>query len=684
MCLHKLFYHIFNKGLLQKLGCKNLGMQTRMRLTASNNKAIARATDPGGIADRRKFAAQMTRVRKYSVERWYKEGGYWFLSWVKEHYRTWTGELLRWEDPFSEEFYLIWGNPWIVSIYAEKSAQVGFSEGGIAFTAFCLGALRVPTAYGVEQERKLGDMVGPRIQPALDNIAPIQKLKVDYKKSVGRKDTDTKQRQITVGGVLLTCFYASTSSGGKGGDGRGRQAASGLSSFTAWVLACLDEIELWPSGALDVARQRQEASPLPTKPLRAGSTPGHEGGIVDTYSRGAKYLFQWEVRCPCCDRLQHLDPFGNLLIAVPVDEEGNEVAESSETEFIDIMGRPRRWFHREPERPIETAFVGCLHCGGELSKEAIAQGRFTCINSGISLRELHDKLLKEQVPLYDDVSLRLPKLATARFSAPERIRRLIQTRNPADEIQQGLGKPVSIGGGRINLTRTLWCVGRPYPVQAAQWEEYIVIGVDQGTVGNWVVVCKFWVPDDGEDDEDRWYRAFGEVVSYQHLGGGFAAIHKLAQLYEADLVGIDNEPEVEKAGEYARQHPPDYDNEGYAVLLFDQLKLNGPKYKQSVKDVQGVDVPIIALHRTAQLDAVRDRIHQLQYRFPKDTIYDPKDDENFLYHLQTSERLKTGQWTEPQGTPDHYHHALGFAEMALLYWLVEAPEPMVFGTMKRD
>lgn len=628
----------------------------------------------------------MTKIRKASTERWYKEGGYWFLSWAKKHYRTWTGELLRWDDPFLEEFCIIMGNPWFVSLYVEKSAQVGWSELGIAFTAFCLGALRVPTAYGVEQERKLGDMVGPRIQPALDNIAPIQKLKVDYKKSVGRKDTDTKQRQITVGGVLLTCFYASTSSGGKSkeSDGRGRQAASGLSSFTAWVLACLDEIELWPSGALDVARQRQEASPLPTKPLRAGSTPGNEGGIVDSYSRSAKHLFQWEVRCPCCDRLQHLDPFGNLLLSVPVDEEGNEVEESAEEEFIDIMGRPRKWFCHDPLRPVDTAYVGCQHCGEELSKEAIAKGRFTCINSGIALRELHDQLLEQQSPLYDDVALRLPKLATARFSAPERIRRLITTRNPADEIQQGLGKAVSIGGGRINLTRLLRCVGRPYPPEAAYWEEFTVIGVDQGMVGNWVVVCKFWVPEEGEDDEDRWYRAFGEIVSYQQLGGGFPAVHQLALRYGADLVGIDNEPEVEKAGEYARQHPPDYDNEGYAVLLFDQLKLNGPKYKESTKNIQGVETPIIGLHRTAQLDAVRDRIHQLQYRFPKELTYDPQDDENFIHHLQTSERLKNGSWAEPQGSPDHYHHALGFAEMALLYWLVEAPTPMVFGTMKRD
>jgi len=646
------------------------------RLNNANFRAVSQASDPGGIRGKRRFSHEMTKARKFAIARWYKEGGTYFLDWVKKHYRTWSGEPLRWSDPFAEEFFLLLGNPWLADLYIEKSGQVGWTEGAIAFNAFVLAEIRIPVAYGVEMERKLGDIVGPRVQTAFDHCAPIQELKASYREGTGRGDTDTKTRQITVGGVVSTYFYASTA-GGKSKPNE-RQASSALSSFTAFAIIA-DEIELWPIGSLDVARQRQEGTTLPTKPFRGGSTPGIVGGVVDSLVKHSKYLFQWQVICPSCRKKQFLDAFGNLLKPVEiVDEEGNK-----ETVYIDIMGRPLDWFYRKGDSEAartETAYVGCQHCAKELPRSAIAKGKFICANTGLSVREFHDDLLTEQKPILDSAAMRLPKLAVGTFNAAERIRRLLKTRNPADEIQQGLGKAVSVGGGRINLERLLHCCGRPIPAEVANWEKRIVIGCDQGLVANIVIVQQWWLPDEYEDEEDRWYRAFVETIHYCYLSGGFEALHNLAIEYGANIVGIDSAPEIEKAGNYARSHPLEYTDD-YSVYLFDQVKLSGQKYKKVNQNVQGEDVPMFRLHRTAGLDAVRDRIYGSRYRLP-DIKLDPTDDENFLYHYQTSERFEA-RWVEPPGEPDHFFHADNFASMAMLVDLVENPA-IAYGGVQLD
>jgi hypothetical protein len=134
------------------------------RLSAANHKAISNASDPGGLRDKRAFSQAMGAKRAKSIGRWYRKGGGWFLEWVKKYYRTWTGEPLRWDDVFLEDLFILIGNPWLISVYAEKPAQTGWTEATIAFNAFVISEVRVPTAYGVEKELKLGDIVAPLIK----------------------------------------------------------------------------------------------------------------------------------------------------------------------------------------------------------------------------------------------------------------------------------------------------------------------------------------------------------------------------------------------------------------------------------------------------------------------------------------------------------------------------------------
>lgn len=662
------------------------------RYKAANQKAIDKHRDPGGqnkaMENRRRFSERLAKERLRAIDRWYREGGNWFINWVKTHYRRWSGEALIWKEPYQWEYYLLLGNPWIERVIVEKGSQVGFSESLIALDAFVLSAVRVPTGLGFEAERKLRDMV-PRIQASFDHIEPIQQARSQRRAATGRKDTDYKERKITIAGVECTFFYTSTASKNRTQE---RQASSAMSSFTAWVMLG-DEIELWGPGTLDVATERQSACEMPTKPFRAGSTPGHEGGIVDTEVRNSGYLFMWRVQCSHCGEPQFLQPFGNLLKPVMAEAEDG----TAEERYIDITGRPLDWFSRsttqkladihttdERQQKIETAFLGCSHCGTELDQATIATGHFACQNTGERLQELCDRALETQTAIVKAVALRLPRLASLFFNPAERIRKLLTTRNPTDQIQQGLGIAVTIGSGRISLPRLLSCVGMPLPEAfQTQAPDLIVLGVDQGLAHNWGMVQHWYLGTTG-DSEQRWLNAHVQVVWWGEVLG-FDGIDDLVARFNVDLVGVDNEPEVQIAAAYARKHiPSPTSKQKGQVFLFDQVKLKGEDFRRGTRNIQGVEVPVFSLHRTFGLDSVRDRIYRKQQHFPKGITFDPNDSDNLLYHYLTSDRRADGTWVEVPGSPDHLFHCDNFCSAAVLVSLYEPkPTPLVFGSLER-
>lgn len=630
------------------------------------------------MKSKQKFADLSSSERESGIEEWYRRGGEYCYEWIAEHYRTHSGGKLTWEKPFFKDATIAIGNPWIEDLWIEKSAQVGWSELAIALLAFMLGRVRIPCGYGVEQESKLTDMVGPRVQPAFDMTGPIQEIKLRYHELLGRKDIDTKQRQITVGGVVVTFFsVGGIQKKAAGATGSERQATSGASSFTAFAIIG-DEVELWSAKAIGVAKKRQEGCTMPTRPFRAGSTPGHVGGIVDRQMKSAKYLFEWQVVCPKCKIPQSLSPFGSLLKSVLVTNEDG----STEQSYLDKMGKPVSWHHTAKledtqVQRIKTAFVGCKSCGAKLTDKSIQSGKFVCTNTGIELSEFNRSLVAAQKPADGSVGLRMPKLAIPNFNPAQRLEILMTTENIADELQQGLGVAVSIGGGKISLEKLLDCRTKLPPVAATEYERFKVLGCDQGKSGHNVVLQEWWLPIRGKDDEARWHEAFVETLEYQKMAGGFPALARYARKHNVRLIGIDGEPEISLAGTFARKHPPKVrKRKEFSVFLFDQVSLSGGQtIKRMNQDIQGVQTPIYRLHRTAGLDAVRSRIYRDKHRFQPEWQYDPKDSNGIFYQFLTSERLPNGRWHCDDNLPDHYLHATNFAEMCVLADLLEPKLP---------
>lgn len=652
-----------------------------VRLSKTNARAIEASSDPTGMTVRQQFSKSSRKQRKKAVERWYLEGGSYFLEWVQENYRTHSGKPLAWDDPFFRDLVLINGCPWIERIVVRKGAQMGFTELMIALCAFALAEIRIPVGCCVDQKGKLEDLVPPRFQPSFDNTEAIAKLRRQAK-ATGRADRDSRQRNIQVGGETLTLAYAGIQKSKKG---QQREVSSSLSSWTSWF-NCADEIEGYPLGVLDILKERQSSCRMPTKQLRCGSTPGAEGGVVDQEIKSAAYNFDWWVTCPTCGYEQYLTPFGNLLKPKTFVENG-----ISHTEYYDIMGAPFDWFHNSkkdaPVRErIKTAYIGCRNCGDELDWDTIASGEYADIQhsdwrngvmkKGIAALELCGQLVSEKRPLKAGIIISMPRMASQLFSVSERLSDLHGSKNRMDCYQQGFGVIISLGGGKIDRSRLLECVGLAYPDWVSDRidsPDMKIMGLDQGHSYNIAVVDHYWFPPDEilmakEGPEitarHRWENAYKETVWHGFIPGGFeSAIEKCNEMGVL-LLGIDMEPEVQKAAEIGNFYPADGKDESTIKCFpMDQVELrSGEHFRKSARDIQGKKTPCFSIDRTFGYDAVRDRVHGLLHRLPETMTLDMRDDANFLHHLQTLERLVLEKrWSG--GKPDHYMAALNFSEM---------------------
>ena len=683
-------------------------------------KYIAAATDPANMAARRKFSQSMSDRRRQGLEDWYQEGGKKFVEWTRSHYRIHNGEPMRWNDPFLEPFCLLMGNPWLEDVCVSKPAQCGFTEILIALTAFAVTECAIAIGFGFEQASKMGDVVGPRIQNSFDNIKAIEDLKNEKSKATKRQDIDSKVRKMSVGGTEITFFYTSTV---KPTNKHGRQAGSAISSFACQLLLG-DEVSLWPHGAIAIAKKRMNASQLPTKPFRAGSTPGFQGDTLDLEIRAAKHLFEWAVTCDHCKHFQIVSPFGNLFKPCWVSDEGAFIREASfdemletgeayeplgnalenaELRYISNAGRPLAWFFGDEKQKVKSAYLGCKKCGCDLGTAAIASspianGRFICRRTGVGIEEFCDRVVKSQTPFLDGVAIRLPKVATALFSPFLAVRNQLTSKNPLDDLQQGLGEMASFSTGKINLQRLQACVGLEMGEEArslvgSRPPDAIVLGMDQGQRHNWGIIQRWWIPtyEQESDPEKRWMRAFKETIWYGEIIG-FAGLEEAIAKFGINLAGIDSKPEIQAAVNFTRNRAPTNLDlwMGKSLLQrplgkvypFYQVALKGQKMKRDKLLVQQVEVPVVMLDRTALLDASRDRIYARLHKLPADLVYDSKDESNLLHHFLTSERSPQGKWIEPPGQPDHLFHADSFAEAAVLAALLEPKTtPLLFGSI---
>lgn len=650
--------------------------QDKRRLNQLNYKTIEASTDPNQLGEKSQFSDRIAIEREQRTAFWYKYGGKVFLEWAIAHYRTNTGRPLEWKECYQRELYLLFGNPWVENLTIQKPAQIGFSELLVCYAAFSSAFLRVPFALGFEQQQKMYEMVGSRVQTAFDYIAPVQQAGLDRMEKIKRKDINAKH-SMQVGGVPINFFFGSTAKPTKDSHPSRRQASSALSSFTAWIIAA-DEIELWDPGVISIIPKRQNASPLPSKPFRAGSTPGPEGGVVDNIIKTSRHCFEWKVKCPHCDREQYLDVYGNFFKSHTVEEDG-----ITDVAYVDSEGKPYDWFHMadsdDLEEKFDTAYIGCQYCDNPIGDHQIGQGFFECRNTRQSLVDFCENLTKKRQVMYHNVSILISKLCSWTFNPTERIRFSFNTNNAVDDLQQNYGKAVSIGSGKISLRNILACIEAEKQNPLTDKPDLVVMGLDQGRTKNYVVIFGYFFPEDSRQDEEMWKNAKVKMLWHGTISGSFEDLEPLIKQWDVDYIGMDSEPEVQLAGNFAQSRIPGKVKKGQ-VMLCDEVILKGQDYRRVERKVQNKMVPMFSIHHSFHLDAVRDRIKRGLYHFP-DIPYRPDDSENFIFQLLTNERGNNGRWTKSTGSADHYHHAAGFAEAATIISLCEQPKKLIFGML---
>ena len=520
------------------------------RLNSLEN-AIERAKD-SRTKEQQAYANAISIERKEALDLWYQEGGNLLIDWTKDYYRTHNGQPLRWNDVFLTPFFLLLGNPWVEELVVQKPAQVGFSESLVAFCAFILTKLKSPMGLGFESQTKVRQMMGQRVQRAFGYCEPIQKLNKSLRTLTSSEDINSKET-ITVGGVSLNTFYSKIDDD---------QTAPTMRSFPANAIF-IDEIGVCEPGIEKVAAARMEASDWKIRPfIRAGSTPGLEGGVVDLKIRTARYAFFWEVTCPCCNTTQFLDPFGNFLRWVMLEEDG-----ILEERIVDQMGKPLSWYHHSVNPPgvkdwqlssadrdaaIASAYIGCQDCQAELELQTRAAGHFRCKHTGELLVEFCDRLLQEGKPLRGTVAIDLPKLVSESFDAPVRLDFMFTTEHPAQAIQEFLGRAISLGSGKISLKRIQQCIG--LTLLQPRKPDLMAAGIDQGKYSNWYAVGEvYWGK--AADKKDRWRDSTIRIVEWGEFVG-FDFLDELTRTHNLDLIGADNEPEYNSAVEYALKHLP--------------------------------------------------------------------------------------------------------------------------------
>jgi hypothetical protein len=356
--------------------------------------------------------------------------------------------------------------------------------------------------------------------------------------------------------------------------------------------------------------------------------------------------------------------------------------------FVDPIGRPLSWFHhstnpegiadadlegKDKELALDSAYVGCSNCAGELTLAMLSTGTFICQNTGITLRELEQQTVKEKKIITDAIAIRLPKLASHTFKPVERIRFMYKTKKPDDGIHQFLGKTFSLGGGKISLPRLMACVGLPLPPTVKRSPDFVVAGIDQGRHANFIIVQE-WYLAQSRDRDEQWMDAHVNVIWWAEIQG-LDCLDDIARKYGISMFFLDNEPEFQLAANYALKHLP----ENYTrrtktlgqVYLVDQMELKNEQYQRKTRFVQSLrkdtEITVYNVDRTFALDCVKQRIYKRQFHLPPGLLYDPKDPSNLLHHYLTSDRLPDGRWVEPEGEPDHWFNANSFIEIGVQF-----------------
>jgi len=180
----------------------------------------------------------------------------------------------------------------------------------------------------------------------------------------------------------------------------------------------------------------------------------------------------------------------------------------------------------------------------------------------------------------------------------------------------------------------------------------IVMGIDQGKM-NHVVVVEFIL--NGVGDLNA--AAFAKVLWEGKLpGGDFTTLDPLFREWQIKAAVIDADPQINDARRFARRFP------GYAYLCRYRRGVSGKELQVTEEDS---GAPIVTVDRTNWLDATMGRFHSDRIILPADTSSEFKDNIRALVRTYDKDEQGNPKALYMNTDPDHFAHALNYAEIAL-------------------
>jgi hypothetical protein len=185
-------------------------------------------------------------------------------------------------------------------------------------------------------------------------------------------------------------------------------------------------------------------------------------------------------------------------------------------------------------------------------------------------------------------------------------------------------------------------------------ERLIVMGIDQGKM-NHVVIVEYLLSNVRGMDLNA--AAFAKVLWEGKLpGSDFETLDPLMREWQVQCAVIDADPQINDARRFARRFP------GYVYLCRYRRGVTGKELQVSEEDG---GAPIVTVDRTNWLDASMGRFHSDRIHLPADTSHEFK--ENLKALVRTYERDDQGnpKAIYLNNSPDHFAHAMTYAEIAL-------------------
>lgn len=490
---------------------------------------------------------------------------------------------------------------WNVSM---KSAQAGFTEVGINITLYTIDVLKQNVLYVLPTLGEASDFSRTRFNPAL-SLSPYLKSVFTDANNVGLK---------MAGNVALYI--------------RGSRGDSNLKSIPVSTLI-LDELDEMDQSQIELAIQRLSGQ-LEKKVwfISTPTVPTH--GVSLEYAKSTQEHFFFT--CPSCNRI---DEFRYPESIELCGEDMNDPdCHRSRMRCTLCKYSYQQWEDHGIIRQDDKLAALCNTGSWRPTVSGVDDNR-----RGFSINQLYSYTVTPA------------EIAVAHFKA-----QINQYAN--QEFHKSiLGVPF-VGEKSQVTDEMIQRVMRPYRCKELSIQpgdqRMITLGIDQGKWSYWIV-CEWSYPDLSLDlnssafcrvlDMGKFYEEDWEVIP-----------DRLMQEWQIRACMVDADPNIQEARRFARRFP------GFVWL--NRYRQGRTGKEMSIED-DGSYAPVVTVDRTNWLDVSLGRFFARSIELPSDTNRLFGEHVKNLVRMYQEDQLGNPIAIYESYGPDHFGHALNYAEMAL-------------------